>query len=64
MHDNGAACMSQEPRNHQLTIRIPQRVRDAIAAQAEHERRSIADVVNNVLAERYPVPARKERRRR
>ena len=63
MHDNGTA-MSQERRNHQLTIRIPQRIRDAIAAQAEHESRSVADVVNNVLAERYPDPASKERRRR
>ena len=59
--------MSQERRDHQLSIRIPQRIRDAIAVQAEHERRSVADVVNNMLAEQYPDPAPKapkERRRR
>ena len=56
--------MSQELRNHQLTIRIPRRIRDAINAQAEAERRTVADIVNNVLAAQYPVPAPKERRRR
>jgi predicted HicB family RNase H-like nuclease len=56
--------MSQERRDHQLTIRIPQRIRDAIGAQAEAERRSVADVVNNALATLYPAPAPKERRRR
>jgi hypothetical protein len=41
-------------RDHQLTIRIPQRIRDAIAAQADAERRSLADVLNNIFEELYP----------
>jgi hypothetical protein len=63
MHDNGT-FVAQEPRDHQLTIRIPQRIRDAIGAQAEAERRTVADVVNNLLEERYPpVPPREKARR-
>lgn len=55
--------MSQELRNHQLTIRIPQRIRDEIGAQAEAERRTVADVVNNLLEERYPASVAKEKGR-
>ena len=58
------SLMSKERRDHQLTIRIPQRIRDAIGAQADKEQRSVADVVNNVLTAQYPAPAPKERRRR
>lgn len=47
-----------------MTIRIPQRIRDAIDAQAEVERRSVADVVNNVLEARYPAPAPRKRAHR
>jgi hypothetical protein len=54
MHDNEVPPMSQELRDHQLTIRIPQRIRAAIDAQAERERRTVADVVNNLLEEHYP----------
>jgi hypothetical protein len=56
--------MSQERRDHQLTIRIPQRIRDAIGAEAEAERRSVADVVNNILAGRFPAPAAPTKRSR
>jgi hypothetical protein len=44
-----------EPRDHQLTIRIPQRIREAIEADATTEGRTVADIVNNVLAARYPI---------
>jgi len=54
----------QEPRDHQFTIRIPKRIRDAIGAQAEHERRSVADVVNNILAGRFPAPSAPTKRSR
>lgn len=53
MQDNGMQ-MATELRDYQLTIRIPRRVYDALETQANHERRSIADVVNNMLEERYP----------
>jgi len=56
--------VTQELRDHQLTIRIPQRVRDAIDAQAEAERRSVADVLNNLLEEHYPAPSSSKERRR
>jgi hypothetical protein len=61
-HDN-VVRVSQEPRDNQLTIRIPQRIRDAIDAQAEAERRTTADVVNNILEEHYPVTSREKARR-
>lgn len=56
--------MPQERRDHQLTIRIPKRIRAAIDAQAQAEHRTVADIVNNVLAAQFPVLAPKERRRR
>ena len=56
--------MSQELRDHQLTIRIPQRIRDALEAQATRERRSVADVANNIFEQHYPVTPTKERARR
>jgi hypothetical protein len=63
-HDNVTLLVTQEPRDHQLTLRIPQRIRKALDAQAKAERRSLADVLNNLLIERYPtVPLRKKRRR-
>ena len=62
VHDNGTR-VSQEPRNHQLTLRIPQRIRDAIDARADHEHRSVADVINNILSESFPIPPGRGRRR-
>jgi len=47
--------VSQEPRDHQLTIRIPQRIRAALDAQAALERRTVADVLNNLLEAHYPA---------
>jgi len=43
-----------EPRNHQLTIRIPRRLRRALDQEAERERRTVADIINIVLEDRYP----------
>jgi predicted HicB family RNase H-like nuclease len=58
--------VAQESRNHQLTIRIPRRVRRAIDARAERERRSVADIVNNILEQHFPAkePATKDQGRR
>jgi hypothetical protein len=56
--------MSQELRDHQLTIRIPQRIRDALDAQAEAERRTVAAVLNNILAKLYPIPTTAKSHRR
>jgi predicted HicB family RNase H-like nuclease len=56
--------VSQEPRDYQLTIRIPRRIRAALKAQAEHEHRSVADVVNNILAGRFPAPLAPTKRSR
>lgn len=51
-------AMPKEPRDEQLTIRLPRRVRVAIEARAESERRSVADVINNILADSLaPAPA-------
>jgi len=64
VHDIGTR-VSQEPRDHQLTLRIPQRIRDAIDAQAARERRSVAAVINNALEKLYPpAPAVVKRHRR
>jgi predicted HicB family RNase H-like nuclease len=46
--------VTTEARDHQLTIRIPKRVRAALEIEATHERRTVADVVNDMLAARYP----------
>jgi hypothetical protein len=45
--------MARERRDHQLSVRIPRRLLLALEAQAETERRSVADVVNIMLEERY-----------
>lgn len=61
MHDN-RSHVSHERRNHQLTIRIPRRIRDAIGVQADAERRSVADVINNILAEHFPTTPKRGQR--
>jgi hypothetical protein len=45
--------MPRETRDSQLTIRIPQRLRDAIDRECESEQRTAADVVVLALEERY-----------
>jgi hypothetical protein len=55
---------ARELRDHRLTIRIPQRIRDALEAQATRERRTVADVANNLFEAHYPASASRERRRR
>jgi hypothetical protein len=50
--------MPRELRDYQMTIRIPTRLYQALEKQADVERRSIADVVNNVLEKVYPRPER------
>jgi hypothetical protein len=42
-----------EKRDHQLTIRIPKRLREALDREAEADRRSAADIVVNLLEDRY-----------
>lgn len=56
--------MAQERRDYQLTIRIPKRIRAAIGAKAEGEQRSVADIVNHILAEIFPVSPTKDKGRR
>lgn len=55
MHYNGTQHMPRraEKRDHQLTIRIPKRLREALDREAEADRRSAADIVVNMLEERY-----------
>jgi hypothetical protein len=48
-----AVLRRAEKRDHQLTIRIPKRLRDALAREAEADRRSVADIVVNMLEDRY-----------
>jgi predicted HicB family RNase H-like nuclease len=47
--------MVKELRDHQLTIRIPRRIRKILNVQAAGEQGSVADVINNLLAQRYPA---------
>jgi hypothetical protein len=56
--------VAQERRDYQLTIRIPKRIRAAIGAKAEGEQRSVADIVNHILAEIFPVSPTKDKGRR
>ncbi len=42
-----------ERRDSQLTIRIPQRIRDSIDADARADDRSVSDVINHLLARQY-----------
>ncbi|HSX23392.1 MAG TPA: hypothetical protein VLE97_11515 [Gaiellaceae bacterium] len=56
--------MARELRDHQLSVRIPVRIYEALEALAEAERRTVADVVNNMLEERFPVASPKEKARR
>jgi len=42
-----------EKRDHQLTIRIPKRLREALDREAEADHRSAADIVVIMLEERY-----------
>jgi hypothetical protein len=42
-----------EKRDHQMTIRIPKRLRDSLNREAEEDRRSVADIVVNLLEDRY-----------
>ena len=55
MHYNGTQDMPRraEKRDHQLTIRIPKRLREALDREAEADRRSAADIVVIMLEERY-----------
>lgn len=52
-----------EPRDCQLTIRLPQRIRDAIDREAEASMRSAADVVVLALEERYGAKQTRTRRK-
>ena len=56
--------MTRERRDDQLTIRVPRRIREAIDAQADRERRTSADVVNNILEAHYASSTRDGSRRR
>ena len=41
-------------RDYQLSIRIPTTVYGLLRAEADHERRSVADIINIMLEDRYP----------
>lgn len=60
MRDNVTHAMAQEPRDHQMSIRIPLRIREALNAQAKQERRSASDVINKLLEGCYPPRASNE----
>lgn len=45
--------MRRQLRKHQLSVRIPRQIYAALKKQAESERRTVADVLNNMLEERY-----------
>ena len=48
-----------EKRDHQLTIRLPKRLRDSLEREAEADRRSVADIVVNMIEDRYAKRARR-----
>jgi predicted HicB family RNase H-like nuclease len=47
-----------DKRDQQLTVRIPKRLREALDREAEADRRSVADVIVNMLEDRYGKRAR------
>ena len=47
------APKTDEKRDHQLTIRIPKYLRDALDQEANKERRSVADIIVFMLEERF-----------
>lgn len=53
------ATGTDEKREAQITIRIPQYLRDALDAEAARERRSIADLVIFALEDRYTTTKKK-----
>jgi hypothetical protein len=63
MQDNAETSVAQQRRDHQLTIRIPRNVRAALDAQAERERRSVADVVNHIFEKHLATASQRSRRR-
>ena len=48
----------REVRNHQLTIRMPLRVRRLLDRQAKRDQQSVADVVNKIIVQHYAAKAR------
>ena len=50
--------LMREPRDQQITIRIPTRIRAALEQEADHERRTVADIINLALEARYPLVPR------
>lgn len=53
VHDTARTL--SELRDHQLTVRIPMRIRKHLNARAKSEKCSLADVVNHLLLERFPA---------
>ena len=57
MHDNGTMTKTSSLRDHQLTIRIPKHLRDALDREVtEHPGPgvlSVADIVVHALEQRY-----------
>lgn len=49
----GRMPKAADKRDHQLTIRIPKHIREALEREAEAERRSVADVVNILLEDHF-----------
>lgn len=63
MYDNNIP-VKRENRDHPLSIRIPERLFKVLEKQAESERRSIADVVNITLEDRFAAAAKERGRQR
>jgi predicted HicB family RNase H-like nuclease len=57
-HNNAPMPRLADKRDHQLTIRIPKRLREALDREAAADRRSVADIVVNMLEDRYGKRAR------
>jgi len=56
--------MTQERRDQRLSARVPRRIYDALVTRANAERRTIADVLNNILVEVFPSSSAKDKARR
>jgi predicted DNA-binding protein len=55
--------MSRERRDFQLTTRIPKRFHKALEELAAAERRTVTDIINNLIEAHVPnIPARKAAR--
>lgn len=51
--------MARDIRDNQFSIRVPERIKKALDDEATRERRSVSDLINVILEDRYAKASRK-----